>query len=154
GAVLLDRRDDVLRPAILWNDSRAAAECDEFERRCPESRALSGNRAMPGFTAPKLLWVRRHEPEIFRAVDVVLLPKAYLRLQLVGERVSDRSAAAGTVWLDIRQRAWSAALLEASGLGTGHAPPLIEGCEPSGQLRTALAARWGMRHAVVVAGGG
>ena len=74
GAVLLDGQNRVLRPAILWNDSRAARECGDFEARCPESRSISGNRAMPGFTAPKLIWVSKHEPELFRALDVVLLP--------------------------------------------------------------------------------
>ena len=154
GAVLLDDCNRVLRAAILWNDSRAARECEDFEARCPDSRSISGNRAMPGFTAPKLIWVSKHEPDRFRALDVVLLPKDYLRLHLVGERVSDFSDAAGTLWLDVRHRCWSQALLEASGLDVRQVPRLVEGAEPSGQLRSALAARWGMTSPVVVAGGG
>jgi xylulokinase len=154
GAVLLDSQNRVLRPAILWNDARAARECEDFETRCPESRSISGNRAMPGFTAPKLIWVSKHEPELFRALDVVLLPKDYLRLCLVGERISDVSDAAGTLWLDVRRRSWSQTLLEACGLNSRQVPALVEGAEPSGQLRPALAQRWGMKHPVVVAGGG
>src|SRR5207248_4504429 len=85
GAVLLDARDAVLRPAILWNDGRSAAQCATLETRQPRSRAITGNLAMPGFTAPKLVWVAEHEPEIFRRVRRVLLPKDYLRLRLSGE---------------------------------------------------------------------
>src|SRR3954463_7417679 len=96
GAVLLDAADRVLRPAILWNDTRAAAECAVLEARVPASRELTGNLAMPGFTAPKLLWVARHEPEIFARIRRVLLPKDYLRLWLTGEHVSEMSDAAGT----------------------------------------------------------
>src|ERR1700759_5671259 len=93
GATLLDASDKVLRPCILWNDGRAAAECSLLERRWPALRATTGNKAMPGFTAPKLLWVARHEPEIFAATKLVLLPKAYLRLVLTGEAVEDVSDA-------------------------------------------------------------
>src|SRR5882672_7056243 len=95
GAVLLDDRGRVLRPAILWNDLRSSAECAALERRAPELRRITGNLAMPGFTAPKLLWVASHEPEIFRATAKVLLPKDYLRLQLTGEDVSEMSDASG-----------------------------------------------------------
>ncbi len=100
GAVLLDGQDRVLRPAILWNDGRSHAECDELTAAAPKLHAIAGNLAMPGFTAPKLLWVRKHEPERFDRVRSVLLPKDYLRLLLTGEKVSDPSDAAGTLWLD------------------------------------------------------
>jgi xylulokinase len=96
GAVLLDRHDRPLRPAILWNDGRAAAECALLEQAEPRSRAITANRAMPGFTAPKLLWVRRHEPQVFAAVQTVLLPKDYVRLRLTGDKASDCSDSAGT----------------------------------------------------------
>src|SRR3954470_4717686 len=153
GAVLLDAGDRVLRPAILWNDTRAAAECAVLEARVPESRQLTGNLAMPGFTAPKLLWVAAHEPEIFGRVARVLLPKDYLRLWLTGEHVSDMSDAAGTLWLDVARRAWCDPMLAACGLDRSHMPRLVEGSAPSGALRGELARGWGMTGAVTVAGG-
>jgi xylulokinase len=116
GATLLDAEDRVLRPAILWNDGRSAHECVELEQREPEARAITGNIMMPGFTAPKLLWVSRHEPEIFRRTACVLLPKDYVRLRLTGEKVSDMSDASGTGWLNVGAREWSDALLGATGL--------------------------------------
>jgi xylulokinase len=129
GAVLLDASDRVLRPAILWNDTRAAAECAVLEARVPRSRQLTGNLAMPGFTAPKLLWVARHEPEIFARIRRVLLPKDYLRLWLTGEHVSEMSDAAGTLWLDVQRRAWCDEMLAATGLERSHMPRLVEGSE-------------------------
>jgi len=155
GAVLLDAHDAVLRPAILWNDGRAAAECVELERRVPDFRTRACNRAMPGFTAPKLLWVQRHEPEVFAKLRTVLLPKDYVRLCLTGERVGEMSDASGTLWLDIAARDWDDTLLAACDLGRGHMPPLVEGSAISGVLRPALAASWGLAgRRVVVAGGG
>jgi xylulokinase len=154
GATLLDAGDRVLRPAILWNDGRSAAECAELERRVPASRAITGNLAMPGFTAPKLLWVAAHEPAVFRRTARVLLPKDYLRLRLSGEHASDMSDAAGTLWLDVGRRAWSPPMLAATELDERNMPRLAEGCEPTGRLRAALAAEWGMRADVVIAGGG
>jgi xylulokinase len=153
GAVLLDGDDRVLRPAILWNDARSEAECAELERRAPESRRITGNLAMPGFTAPKLVWVAEHEPEVFRRTAKVLLPKDYLRWRLTGEHVSEMSDSAGTLWLDVKARDWSDTMLAATGLGRKHMPRLVEGTEPGGQLRPELARRWGMREGVVVAGG-
>jgi xylulokinase len=153
GAVLLDAHDTVLRPAILWNDARSAAECTELERREPRVREITGNLPMAGFTAPKLLWVGRHEPEVFRATRTVLLPKDYLRLRLTGEKVSDPSDASGTLWLDVARRTWSEGLLSACDLTLGHIPSLIEGDEPSGALRADVAQLLGMPPSVVVAGG-
>ncbi|HMG23062.1 MAG TPA: xylulokinase, partial [Kofleriaceae bacterium] len=153
GAVLLDAHDRVLRPAILWNDTRAAEECAVLEARVPTSRQLTGNMAMPGFTAPKLLWVARHEPEIFGRTAKVLLPKDYLRLWLTGEHVSEMSDAAGTLWLDVQRRAWCDAMLAATGLDRSHMPRLVEGSAPGGILRDELARGWGMAGTVVVAGG-
>lgn len=153
GATLLDGDGAVLRPAILWNDGRAAAECVELEAAAPRSRAITGNITMPGFTAPKLLWVRRHEPEIFERVRKVLLPKDYIRLKLTGEHVSDMSDASGTAWLDVGARAWSETMLKATGLDRSAMPALAEGTDATGQLRPDLQARWGMARAPVVAGG-
>jgi xylulokinase len=143
----------VLRPAILWNDTRSAAECAVLEARVPTSRQLTGNLAMPGFTAPKLLWVAAHEPDVFRRVAKVLLPKDYLRLWLTGEHVSDMSDAAGTLWLDVAARAWCDPMLAACGLDRSHMPRLVEGSAPGGALRGELARAWGMTGAVCVAGG-
>ncbi len=154
GATLLDASDTVLRPAILWNDGRSSAECGEIEAACPDARKIAGNIAMPGFTAPKLAWVRKHEPKIFAQVRKVLLPKDYVRLLLTGEYVSDMSDAAGTYWLDVEKRDWSDALLAATGLDRSHMPRLVEGSDASGALNPKLAARWGMTQGVVVAGGG
>ena len=105
GATLLDGRDRVLRPAILWNDGRSGAECAELTRRVPELPSIAGNLAMPGFTAPELLWVAEHEPEIFGQVAKVLLPKDYIRLRMTGRYASDMSDSAGTLWLDVAGRA-------------------------------------------------
>lgn len=153
GAVLLDTQDAVLRPAILWNDGRSAAECTELERREPRVREITGNLPMAGFTAPKLMWVHRHEPEVFRATRIVLLPKDYLRLRLTGAKVSDFSDASGTLWLDVAQRAWSEELLSACDLQRGHMPSLVEGDEPSATLCADVAQLLGMPPSVVVAGG-
>jgi xylulokinase len=154
GAVLLDARDRILRPAILWNDGRSHLECAWLTEREPSLPDIAGNLAMPGFTSPKLAWVARHEPEIFRQVHSVLLPKDYLRLLLTGEKVSDMSDAAGTLWLDVARRDWSDRLLAASDLSRTQMPRLVEGGAPSGSLRPALATEWGMPPGVVVAGGG
>ena len=154
GAVLLDDRGRVLRPAILWNDVRSGAECAELERRAPDLRRITGNLAMPGFTAPKLLWVARHEPEIFRATAKVLLPKDYLRRRLTGDDISEMSDASGTLWLDVGRRDWSDTMLEACGLARRHMPRLVEGREPAGTLPAALARAWGLGDGVRVAGGG
>ncbi|RZL92192.1 MAG: xylulokinase [Variovorax sp.] len=107
GAVLLDEHDAVLRPAILWNDGRSAAQCEALAKEVPGLAAIAGNLAMPGFTAPKLLWVREHEPALFARTHRVLLPKDWLRLMLSGEAVSDMSDASGTLWLDVGRRDWS-----------------------------------------------
>jgi xylulokinase len=154
GATLLDAAGAVLRPAILWNDGRSVAQCAELERRVPEARRITGNMAMPGFTAPKLLWVAEHEPETFARVDKVLLPKDYLRLRMTDDYASEMSDAAGTLWLDVARRAWSADMVEACGLRMSAMPALHEGSAPTGTLRRDVAGDWGMSEHVVVAGGG
>jgi len=154
GATLLGADDRPLRPAILWNDGRSHAECDELAAAAPDLLAITGNLAMPGFTAPKLLWVRKHEPAIFAATRTVLLPKDFVRLQMTGEKASDLSDAAGTLWLDVAKRAWSPEMLAATGLGLAHMPRLVEGSEVAGTLRADVAARWGMAAVPVVGGGG
>ena len=153
GAVLLGADDAVLRPAILWNDGRSHAECAELTARAPRLHDIAANLAMPGFTAPKLLWVERHEPAVFERLRSVLLPKDWLRLQLTGEKVSDPSDAAGTLWLDVAARDWSDELLAASHLTRAHMPRLVESNAASGVLSPALARAWGLGPEVVVAGG-
>jgi len=153
GAVVLDASDKVLRPAILWNDTRSHAEAASLDAD-PRFRAISGNIVFPGFTAPKLVWMARHEPELRAQVAKVLLPKDYLRLWLTGEHVGDMSDSAGTSWLDTGARDWSDALLGATDLGREHMPRLVEGSEPSGTLRGELAGRFGLPSGVIVAGGG
>jgi xylulokinase len=154
GATLLDAKDRPLRPAILWNDGRSALECVELERREPDSRAITGNIMMPGFTAPKLLWVSRYEPDIFGRTACVLLPKDYVRLKLTGEKISDMSDAAGTGWLDVGKRDWSDALLAATGLTRARMPRLLEGTDPSGTLLAAAADELQLPRVVVAGGGG
>lgn len=154
GAVLMDAAGVVLRPAILWNDGRSGAACGALQAAVPALQAITGNLAMPGFTAPKLWWVREHEPAVFDRVRCVLLPKDWLRWRLCGERVSDMSDASGTLWLDVGQRRWSPELLAACGLGVEHMPRLVEGSAVSGTLDATLAARWGLRPGLPVAGGG
>ncbi|HWU76172.1 MAG TPA: xylulokinase [Rhodanobacter sp.] len=153
GATLLDAQGQVLRPAILWNDGRSDVECGELEG-VAGFRAMTGNLAMPGFTAPKLLWLRKHEPEVFARIDKVLLPKDYLRYRLSGEFVSDPSDAAGTLWLDVARRCWSPALLAVCGLDPAHMPRVVEGSRVSGHLRGDLARRWSMNTVAIAAGAG
>ncbi len=153
GATLLDASDNVLRPCILWNDTRAHREAAELDDD-PRFRAISGNIVFPGFTAPKLVWVARNEPALFARVARVLLPKDYLRLWLTGEHVAEMSDAAGTSWLDTGGRDWSDDLLAASGMSRAMMPRLVEGSEPSGWMREGLASRFGLPKNVVIAGGG
>ena len=153
GATLLDTNDEVLRPCILWNDTRSAPQAKELDTT-PRVRELSGNIVFPGFTAPKLLWVEENEPENFARIAKVLLPKDYLRLWLTGEHVAEMSDAAGTTWLDVGARDWSDALLDAGHMRRDQMPDLVEGTDASGTLRDALRSEWGMSNSVIVAGGG
>lgn len=154
GATLLGADDRPLRPAILWNDGRSDTECEELEAAVPDLRAITGNIAMPGFTAPKLLWVRKHEPDVFAQVRTVLLPKDYVRLQMTGDKASDLSDSAGTLWVDVARRDWSDEILAATGLSQAAMPKLYEGSEITGTLRPEVAELWGMPAVPVVAGGG
>lgn len=154
GATLLDAADRPLRPAILWNDGRSFAECDALEAAVPDLHAIAGNLAMPGFTAPKLQWVRDHEPDVFAKVASILLPKDYVRLRMTGEKVSDLSDSAGTLWLDVAGRRWSDTLLEATGLTQAQMPALIEGSGIGGRLLPDVATLWGLGEVPVAGGGG
>lgn len=153
GAVLLGERRQVLRPAILWNDGRAAEDAARLNREHPGLAAVVGVLPMAGFTAPKLPWLAANEPDIFRRIRTVMLPKDYVRLRLTGEVCTEMSDAAGTWWLDEARRAWSEEALAATLLSPNQAPPLLEGSAPAGLLNPELARRWGMRTDVVVAAG-
>ncbi len=153
GATLLDASDAVLRPCILWNDTRSAEQAAVMDDN-PDFRRITGNIVFPGFTAPKLAWVATHEPRVFAKVAKVLLPKDYLRLWLTGEHVAEMSDAAGTSWLDTGGRDWSDYLLAFTSLDRDAMPRLVEGSEPSGILRAALANDYGLASNVIVAGGG
>ncbi|MEL6464167.1 MAG: xylulokinase [Pseudomonadota bacterium] len=152
GATLLDKDGMVLRPCILWNDTRAHIEAATLDAT-EDVRALSGNIVFPGFTAPKLEWVRTHEPDIYARTAKVLLPAAYLNYYLTGEYVADRSDSAGTSWLDVGTRNWSNALLQAGHMSADQMPRLVEGCEAAGTLRDDIARSWGITGTVTVAGG-
>jgi xylulokinase len=134
GLVCLDADEQVLRPAILWNDQRTGEQCAEIEARVGRERLveLTGNRALPGFTAPKLLWLREHEPETYARIAHVLLPKDYVRLRLTGERATDVADASGTLLLDVAGRTWSAEMLDALELDAAWLPRLLESPEVSG----------------------
>jgi xylulokinase len=153
GATLLDANGEVIRPCILWNDSRSAAQCEQLTREWPQLHGVTGNLAMPGFTSPKLMWVAEHEPLLFSRVAKVLLPKAYLRWRLCGEYVEDMSDASGTLWLDVGQRDWSDAALAATGMRREQMPRLVEGNAISGQLSAELTKRWGFAKPPLIAGG-
>lgn len=152
GATLIDAEDKVLRPCILWNDTRSHEEAAALDADS-RFRQITGNIVFPGFTAPKLVWVKKHEPEIFAKVAKVLLPKDYLRLWLTGEYISEMSDSAGTSWLDTGGRKWSTELLDATGLSQDQMPSLVEGTDVAGKLRRELASAWGIDGDVVVAGG-
>lgn len=154
GAVVLNQARQPLRPAILWNDGRAYAQCKELEETLPDLPWQAGVVAMPGFTAPKLLWLRQHEPEVFAAIDKILLPKDYIRLCLSGELITDMSDAAGTLWLDQARRQWNPAALAACGLQLEQMPELVEGSAVAGTLRADIAAELGLPAGIVIAGGG
>jgi xylulokinase len=153
GATVLGADDRPIRPAILWNDGRSADACRTLEARVEHSREITGNLAMPGFTAPKLVWMAEHEPDLFARVRRVLLPKDYVRFRMTGEYATDYSDASGTLWLDVGKRSWSDSMLEGTGLDESAMPRLCEGTEESGVLSPEVARDWGM-ESVPVAGGG
>ncbi len=151
GAVLLNQNDKPVRPAILWNDGRSAPQCNDLDDMAQNH---TGNRAMPGFTAPKLAWVRENEPEFFAATKTVLLPKDYIRFLLTGEKISDMSDASGSLWLDVAARRWSAEMLEATGMSESQMPALAEGSQVAGTLRQNVADELGLPIVPVAGGGG
>ena len=153
GAVLLDQANKPLRPAILWNDGRSGEECQELEATIDVPEA-TGNHAMPGFTAPKLLWARKHENDVFANTKTVLLPKDYVRLRMTGELATDMSDASGTLWMNVADRCWHTDMLDACEMSVEHMPTLHEGSDVTGTLSSEIAAKWGMKRVPVVGGAG
>jgi len=154
GVTLLDAADTPIRPALLWNDGRASAECAELHRCLKDFVDIVGCRAMPGFSAPKLLWLSRHEPDAMARARRILLTKDYVRLRLTGEAVSDRADASATLLMDTARGDWHDGILAACGVDRAHLPRLVESAEVSGALRGKLAARWCLPAGTPVAGGG
>lgn len=154
GATLIDNEQNPLRPAILWNDGRSHIECSELQEVQSDFVSIGANLVMPGFTAPKLAWVRKHEADIFDKIDTILLPKDYVRLCMCGEYASDMSDSAGTLWMDVENRKWHDPLLEACGLNVDHMPRLYEGTEETGRLKQEVADAWSMDSVPIIAGGG
>ena len=157
GLVLLDARREVLRPAILWNDQRTGAECEEIHRRVGRQQLIGevGNVALTGFTAPKVLWVRNHEPEVYAKTKLVLLPKDYVRLRLTGEAAMDKADGSGTILFDLKARSWSKTVLDKLEIPAEWLPPTFEGPEITGRVTVEAAASTGlMAGTPVVAGGG
>lgn len=151
GATLLDQQNQVIRPCILWNDTRSAKQAEALDTE--KTRELTGNITFPGFTSPKLLWVKENEPELFEKVAKVLLPKDYLRWWLTGEHVAEMSDASGTGWLNVAERNWSTELLSQTDLDVACMPRLVEGTEISGTIRPDISTTFGLPKAVPVAGG-
>jgi xylulokinase len=156
GAVFLDGDDRVIRNALLWNDQRTAAQCAEITERVGRERllAITGNLAVTGFQAPKVLWLRQAEPSNYGRIAHVLLPKDFIRLRLAGEYATDASDASGTLLLDLRRRSWSAEILDALEVPRGWLPAVLEGPEEAGRLRAGVAAELGLPAGIPIAAGG
>ncbi len=153
GPVLVDAADRPLRPTILWNDGRAVAESEAIAARLPGVGERTGCSPNPGFGAPKLLWLRRHEPEVLDALDCILLPKDYVRLRLTGERATEPTDAAGLHLMEVRTGEWAEDLCAVAEVDPAHLPPVVTPGDPAGRLRGELAERWGMGRGITVAAG-
>lgn len=156
GLVLLDQNGRVLRPCIMWNDQRTGAQCAEITNRLGAARVLDliGNPVLPGFTAPKLMWVRQHEPEVYRAAARALLPKDYLRYRLTGAFATEVSDASGTALFDVRERRWSKEMLDALEIDGSWLPEVFESAVPSASISPAAAVETGLAAGTPVVGGG
>lgn len=157
GLVLLDRAGEVLRPAILWNDQRTAAQCDEIRARIGRKKLIqiTGNDALPGFTAPKILWVQQEEPEIYLRAQHILLPKDYVRFKLTGDFAMDRADGSGTILFDLKKRTWSAEILATLEIPPEWLPQTFEGPEITGTVSQEAASQTGLVAGTpVVAGAG
>ena len=153
GAVCLDKKGIVLYPAILWNDGRSYQECEYLNKNYEDFEKLGGNLVMTGFTAPKLLWLKRNKTDIFNKIDKIILPKDYLRYKLTGEFATDMSDASGTLWLDVKKRKWSDTMLSACGLKESNMAKLYEGTECTGYLLPSIQKIFGIKRPVKVIAG-
>ncbi len=154
GATLLDQHNQVLRPAILWNDQRSFRECEILLQRVPQAHQITGNLIMAGFTAPKVLWVKHNEPDIFKRIAKILLPKDYLRLKITGDYATDLSDASGTSWVDVGKRNYSHLMIDATEITLNQLPQLFEGSDITGTIKPDIANQWGISKDCVVVGGG
>ena len=157
GLVLLDKAGNVLRPSILWNDQRTQAQCDEIHQRIGREKfiQITGNVALTGFTAPKILWVKENEPEVYAKAAHVLLPKDFVRYKLTGDYAMDKADGAGTVLMDLKKRDWSVEALQALDIPTAWMPPLFEGPQITGRITPEAAQATGLKAGIpVMAGGG
>jgi xylulokinase len=156
GLVLLDEAGQVLRPAILWNDQRTQSQCDQIHRRIGREKfiQITGNVALTGFTAPKILWVQENEPQVYARTRHVLLPKDYIRYMLTGDYAMDKADGSGTVLFDLKQRTWSSEVLAALGIPASWMPPTFEGPQFTGRVTPAAAAATGLKAGTPVAAGG
>ncbi|MGD8858050.1 MAG: FGGY family carbohydrate kinase, partial [Chloroflexota bacterium] len=156
GLVLLDEDGRVLRPAILWNDQRTGEQCDEIRARLGRQRLIqiTGNDALTGFTAPKILWVQQHEPDVWRRARHILLPKDYIRYKLTGDYAVDRAGGAGTILFDLKKRNWSEEVCRALDIPAEMLPPTFEGPQISGHINQAAAEATGLAAGTPVVGGG
>ena len=153
GATLIGNDNEVLHPCILWNDTRSMKQCFDMEKKFISLREISGNIAMPGFTAPKILWLKENKTQIFKKINKVLLPKDYLRFRLSGTFYTDMSDASGTLWLNVKERKWSRELLDLTDLSVDNMPELVEGNEPTCIIEKKLSNQIGFDNEVIIAGG-
>ena len=156
GLVLLDEKGEVLRPAILWNDQRTGAQCDEMRSRLGRQHLIqiTGNDALTGFTAPKILWVQQNEPEIYAKARHILLPKDYIRYRLTGDYAMDKADGSGTILFDLKSRDWSPEILTALGIPANWLPPTYEGPAVTGHVSSTAATETGLEQGIPVVGGG
>tara|TARA_Y100000590_G_scaffold328075_1_gene372480 strand:- start:4122 stop:5618 length:1497 start_codon:yes stop_codon:yes gene_type:complete len=153
GATLIDKNNTILHPCILWNDTRAMNQCYFMEKKLKSLRKESGNIAMPGFTAPKILWVKENKPKIFKKIFKVLLPKDYLRFRLSQAYYTDMSDASGTLWLNVKKRKWSEKLLNLTDLSEDNMPSLVEGTDSTSIVEKKISNKIGFNNQVIIAGG-
>ncbi len=153
GSTLIDNNHKVIRPCILWNDTRSVEQCIQMEKKYKNLREESGNIAMPGFTSPKILWIKENEYENFKRINKILLPKDYLRLKLSGDYFTDMSDASGTLWLDVKNRNWSENLLNLTYLSKNNMPDLAEGSDATSKIKRELSKKLGFENEVIIAGG-
>ncbi|MCQ2752853.1 MAG: xylulokinase [Bacilli bacterium] len=154
GLVMLDQNDKVIRPCILWNDGRSQKETDALNKNAKKLNALTGNIAFPGFTAPKIMWVKKHEPQNFKKIKKIMLPKDYLLYQFTHRFVTDYSDAAGTLLLDVKNKKWSKEMLKIVGIKENQLPTILESYEVVSKIQPSVARELGLSPNVMIVTGG